>query len=66
MNTKSIISEYMGKIGTRGGSVKSEKKADAARRNGLRGGRPKNRANRQNNNRAKPASVVRKKVSEIC
>jgi len=65
MNIKSIISEYLGKIGQRGGSVRSQRKADACRRNGLRGGRPKNRAKRQNNNHAKAASVMKKKVSEI-
>jgi len=59
------IKKYLSSIGRLGGSVRSERKAAAARINGLRGGRPKNRANHPNNNRAKPASVHKIKVSEI-
>lgn len=61
----SQIKNYLRMIGARGGSVRSERKAAAARINGLRGGRPKNRAKRQNNNHAKAGSVMKKKVSEI-
>jgi len=57
MNIKSIISEYLSEIGRRGGSVKSLRKAEAVRRNGAKGGRPSKQ-------RAKPALVARKKVSE--
>ncbi len=59
------IKKYLSSIGRLGGSVRSERKAAAARINGLRGGRPKNRAKRQNNNHAKAGSVMKKKVSEI-
>ena len=77
----SQIKNYLRMIGARGGSVRSERKAAAARANGKRGGRPRNRANHPNNNRAnhpnnnranhpnnnhaKAGSVMKKKVSEI-
>lgn len=35
------IRRYFAKIGRKGGLVKSESKAQAVRKNGLRGGRPK-------------------------
>jgi hypothetical protein len=35
------IKKYLTKIGRKGGSVKSEAKAEAARRNGKKGGRPR-------------------------
>jgi hypothetical protein len=34
------VREYLRKIGKKGGSVKSEAKTDAARKNGKLGGRP--------------------------
>ena len=44
MNENSLkpgIRRYFAKIGRKGGLVKSESKAQAVRKNGLRGGRPK-------------------------
>lgn len=35
------IRRYLAKIGRKGGLVKSESKAQAVRKNGLKGGRPK-------------------------
>jgi hypothetical protein len=40
MNMK-IIKDYFSDIGRKGGSVKSERKARASRKNGRLGGRPK-------------------------
>ena len=38
---KKEIRKYFQKIGRKGGLVKSESKAQAVRKNGLKGGRPK-------------------------
>jgi hypothetical protein len=35
------VLKYLSEIGTKGGQVKSQKKADAVRQNGKKGGRPK-------------------------
>ena len=35
------IRQYLKQIGAKGGSVTSPEKAEAARRNGLKGGRPR-------------------------
>ncbi len=40
-NLKPGIRRYFSKIGRKGGLVKSESKAQAVRKNGLKGGRPK-------------------------
>jgi len=40
-NIPNEVSEYMRKIGKKGGAVKSEKKASTARDNGKKGGRKK-------------------------
>jgi general stress protein YciG len=36
-----MLSKYLSKIGRKGGTVSSKRKAQAARENGKRGGRPK-------------------------
>ena len=43
MTDDEIIRDYMSRIGKKGGSVKSEKKAAASRENGKKGGWPKGR-----------------------
>ena len=40
-NVKPGIRRYLAKIGRKGGLVKSESKAQAVRKNGMKGGRPK-------------------------
>lgn len=44
MKKNSIISQYLAKIGRRGGSASTKAKAAAARTNGKLGGRPRSRA----------------------
>jgi len=41
MSMSKEIKEYFSRIGKKGGSVKSERKACASRKNGKLGGRPK-------------------------
>jgi len=41
MNLKPSVRRYLAKIGRKGGQVKSPAKAEAVRRNGLLGGRPR-------------------------
>lgn len=41
--TSRTVREYMSEIGRLGGLAKSKRKADAARANGKKGGRPKKR-----------------------
>jgi general stress protein YciG len=41
MNKDEIIKEFLSNAGKKGGSVKSEAKAKAARENGKKGGRPR-------------------------
>lgn len=43
---KPAINKYLAAIAAKGGSVKSQAKAEAARLNGLKGGRPKTRKKR--------------------
>lgn len=48
MTEDEIIRDYMSRIGKKGGSVKSEKKAAASRENGKKGGWPKGRPRKKN------------------
>jgi len=41
MTPKQIIHDYFSKLGRKGGKAKSEIKAEAARLNGKKGGRPR-------------------------
>ena len=43
MNKDEIIKEFLSNAGKKGGSAKSERKAQAARKNGQKGGRPKSK-----------------------
>jgi len=43
MNKEEIVREFLSKAGKKGGSVKSERKAQASRENGKKGGRPKSK-----------------------
>lgn len=45
MNKDEIIKEFLSNAGKKGGSVKSEAKAKAARENGKKGGRPRKGGN---------------------
>lgn len=45
--TPKAVSKYMSALGKKGGSVKSKKKTQASKENGLSGGRPK-KAERKN------------------
>jgi len=47
MNTPKSVKEYFSKIGAEGGKSKSKKKANAAKENGLKGGRPKKKAKKK-------------------
>jgi hypothetical protein len=51
---------WMSILGRQGGLVRSEKKADAARQNGLRGGRPCRPANKDADLKSLRASIVEK------
>ena len=49
MSMSKQLKKYFSELGKKGGSVKSERKAHASRENGKKGGRPKKKEYKNNN-----------------